>query len=697
MKKTFFILNFLVFWLICLNFSTYGALTDGIIAYYSFDADDCNDDANINGLDCYENGSVSWVNTCKLNNCQYFANLDNNYLSIKDHVAFNAGTRCIFAWVNFNDTSSETDTIYKEFYGGNAFYLNQQGYYNALRIQSTDDGSNYNNLLGSTSPLTEKIWYHLGACHLQGTGAMLYVNGVNTQNATTRTGALISPTNFITIGVRQELIEPMYGYIDELAIYNRSLSEAEALQLYNSGTGYNPFGSTAGKKPSLTLYSDLVNGTITNTSNFNFYFNGSSVNNSNIYSCGIFSDGISKNSFSNTDISSNKNLSFTLSGEIENWYNFTINCYNENASSNVSALYYIDTKKSVLNYAFPNGTYYNNEALYTNFSVTDTNLYSIEWLVYQGATLKENISHVGIKGVTTYDVYNLSTLSQITGSYNWILNVWENHNPLTSANLFTEFDAKTTESKIVYEYAKQNYSITSFQKMSVTSETKDLKQYFEFTLDKAEIPQKEYTYYLEYAGKLDYIENSQYKAHFVLFDIKRYVDFQCNDYVKVNRINPNKYQIITPCTKFETTGNLNFQQWTGNFNITTPPSLSDTYLLLLIEQAKEGNENLINIYEVLKMLGFILSNALFLVIIRYVTKPIHEKLYFLAIVPTINLILASFLSFGIDILDVTISRAIVSIGTLVMFLLLIILYAFGLLVPQTRRSEQKTDIYSQFK
>lgn len=365
--------------------------------------------------------------------------------------------------------------------------------------------------------------------------------------------------------------------------------------------------SSGGVQPSLSILSGMKNGTVTNSTNFNFYFNQTSINNSNDYFCGVYDNTTLKNSI-NTTITGNKNLSFSLLGNYEKYFNFTINCYNENASNNISALYYVDNIKSVLNYAFPNGTYYNNDVLYTNFSISDTNLYSFEWLVYQGITLKENITHTGNIG-GTYNVYNLSSVSQIVGSYNWVLNVWENHNPLTSADLFKEYTVLKNVSDLTFKDNKVSYTITSKENLEVNTETKDLKQYFTYTPITKDTP-KFYTYYVKYDGTLEYIKDSQYKGHFVLWDIKRYIDFQCNDDVKVFKENDNLYRIETPCTKFETTGNLNYMQFTGNFSIITPPSLSDEYLLSINEtittQTNIINLSVNNIYEVFKMLGVIL-------------------------------------------------------------------------------------------
>jgi len=107
------------------------------------------------------------------------------------------------------------------------------------------------------------------------------------------------------------------------------------------------------------------------------------------------------------------------------------------------------------------------------------------------------------------------------------------------------------------------------------------------------------------------IKESSYKGHLVIFDQKRYIDFQCNDYVKVFKETDFLYRIETPCTSFETTGNLNYMQFTGNFSITTPPELSDEYLLSLNETMNNVNLNIINLTEAINMIPIILLPVIF--------------------------------------------------------------------------------------
>lgn len=451
--------------------------------------------------------------------------------------------------------------------------------------------------------------------------------------------------------------------------------------------------SSGGTAPSLTLNSDLKNGTITNATYYNFFFNGSSTNNSNFYNCDIFAGITNKGSGINLNLTKNNNFSFSLPNT-EQYINFTLNCYNENASKNTSALYYIDNIKTVLDWLSPNGTYYNNVQLYTNFSISDDNLYFFEYTVYQGVTLKENITHSNLHGINNYSVYNLSGVSQIVGSYTWNLKVWENHNPLSDLSLFKEYSTKINNSKITYSYNNKEYSIYSNEKMFIISQTKDYKQYFNFLIGKNDTPKTEYTYYLEYDGELIYISDSKYKGHFVLWDIKRYVDFQCKDYVKVTMINKNKYQINTPCTNFETTGNLNFMSWSGNFTITTPPSLSDAYLSSINETLYNSYIIQNNIWGEIKMFSLILINIVFIGICVWFAKNFHKRAILLVLSPLVNLTVIFMDYFNIESSRLS-NTGIQIIATGMFIVSILILGLLYVLIPAKEMKKQQADVYSE--
>jgi hypothetical protein len=87
----------------------------------------------------------------------------------------------------------------------------------------------------STVPLSPRTWTHLVGT-FDGTNARLYINGVEANNSPVAVnGSILAQGNFL-IGVHQDLTRDFFrGIIDDVRIYNRSLSNDEIKRLYNMG------------------------------------------------------------------------------------------------------------------------------------------------------------------------------------------------------------------------------------------------------------------------------------------------------------------------------------------------------------------------------------------------------------------------------------------------------------------------------
>lgn len=674
------------------------SLNTSLTAYFSYDVNANDEKGSITGTAV---NAVNGATKCKQGNCYYFDGSGDyiDYNNILNYYGGYSFSISVWVYADYTDVvgcifcKDDTDQDpMMQFRKGSSPNPDPNPY-----IYLGNGGTNlfYGSYTGNMENATSHLVYIINYT-APNTCGEVYLNG--TWLGKRCKNAIIDTSTIQDLRVGGDTSSGAYdfkGYIDELAVFNgTALSSSQVLQLYNNGAYCNPMlASGGGTAPSLTLNSDLKNGTVTNATYYNFFFNGSSTNNSNFYNCDIFAGITNKGSGINLNLTKNNNFSFSLPNT-EQYINFTLNCYNENASKNTSALYYIDNIKTVLDWLSPNGTYYNNVQLYTNFSISDDNLYFFEYTVYQGVTLKENITHSNLHGINNYSVYNLSGVSQIVGSYAWNLKVWENHNPLSDLSLFKEYSTKINNSKITYSYNNKEYSIYSNEKMFIISQTKDYKQYFNFLIGKNDTPKTEYTYYLEYDGELIYISDSKYKGHFVLWDIKRYVDFQCKDYVKVIMINKNKYQINTPCTNFETTGNLNFMSWSGNFTITTPPSLSDAYLSSINETLYNSYIIQNNIWGEIKMFSLILINIVFIGICVWFAKNFHKRAILLVLSPLVNLIVIFMDYFNIE--STRLSNTGIQIIATGMFIVsILILGLIYVLIPAKEMKKQQADVYSE--
>jgi len=107
------------------------------------------------------------------------------------------------------------------------------------RNNRTNETTYYTATLGTAN------FYHLVGTY-DGTNIVLYVNGVNVSTATS---SLNGTTNwnpgggFFTLGVARDANLGTVGqysssYIDEVAIWNRAISQSDVNNLYNSGAGF---------------------------------------------------------------------------------------------------------------------------------------------------------------------------------------------------------------------------------------------------------------------------------------------------------------------------------------------------------------------------------------------------------------------------------------------------------------------------
>lgn len=104
------------------------------------------------------------------------------------------------------------------------------------------DGST-SNYLESVATLSTGVWYHIVATAAGGSGATRYIhiNGV-VDNGSSIIQAVADGGSVLRIGLRAGSSTRTNMILDELRVWNRVISEGEAKQLYNGGSGYpKPF------------------------------------------------------------------------------------------------------------------------------------------------------------------------------------------------------------------------------------------------------------------------------------------------------------------------------------------------------------------------------------------------------------------------------------------------------------------------
>jgi len=224
----------------------------------------------------------------------------NDHISIPDSSSLDIiGELTIQAWVKYSSVGSPlTHVIKGETFGNPAEYcygLNYLGTTSRLYFQTNND-VNTNSLYVSWVPQLN-TWYHLAGTHIDDDIMKLYINGMLVGTFVPTYDIL--PDNYdLHIGAsnKQAGNPPDYshdGLIDEVRIYNRSLSEEEVIQNYLSGirSGITLRGSDDNNLINNTLDSNIGHGISLNVSDDNILTDNTLIYNNGTGICLQESDG----------------------------------------------------------------------------------------------------------------------------------------------------------------------------------------------------------------------------------------------------------------------------------------------------------------------------------------------------------------------------------------------------------------------
>ncbi len=182
------------------------------------------------------------------------------------------------AWINSKNSTAKQGIIYKidPWIG---YHLNLMDGNDSMKLRCmVHDNASTTDVI-SASPLTPNEWYYVACVRDKPAGKVyLYVNGTLVGNATDSTiNKSILNSNPLIIGSNHEgWLSFFNGTIDEVAIYNRSLSAEEIQELYNKSLfddgvhNVTVYASdTAGNMRSSTAWFILNNYTIPLTAGWN--------------------------------------------------------------------------------------------------------------------------------------------------------------------------------------------------------------------------------------------------------------------------------------------------------------------------------------------------------------------------------------------------------------------------------------------
>ncbi len=138
----------------------------------------------------------------------------------------------ISLWVKIEGNSAQDRAFSKS-----SYYLKFVNYIPTFFVYNNTAGSGNLNI-GTGSSITLSEWHHLVLSFEResATGGKLYLDGIlNNSGSTVNIGDLSNTWNF-TIGSHVDFTRNFNGSIDDLALWNRSLSAAEVLDIYRLGS-----------------------------------------------------------------------------------------------------------------------------------------------------------------------------------------------------------------------------------------------------------------------------------------------------------------------------------------------------------------------------------------------------------------------------------------------------------------------------
>ncbi len=210
-------------------------LSDGLVAYYPFDGNA--NDKSSNGNDGTVNGAILKEDRFGNSNSAYYFDGVNDKIALGDTpFDFADHNFSISLWAKWEaDPRNGSHILDKQGYplrGGNGYRLMTGGSGEVRFELSGQPYSEYNtNFIPSTS-----TWYHLVVVVDSDDSTKVYIDSQNYVTAPTRR---ISGNQYdLTLGKRVDLDKTSLfsGEIDDLRIYNRTLSDSEVQQLYKNDT-----------------------------------------------------------------------------------------------------------------------------------------------------------------------------------------------------------------------------------------------------------------------------------------------------------------------------------------------------------------------------------------------------------------------------------------------------------------------------
>ena len=220
---------------ICANVVVAQVVTDGLVSYWTFDKADI-EAGTVKDVWGSNDGSISGdpkIVEGKIGNAIEFDGDDGVDCGLDDSLLLGDTDLSFGLWFSFDNIADKNYLI------GNFSTQNGQYYHiwgdSGKLVWSIDDNIVKSQLQSSTTIEVGK-WYHAVGVREKGKEIKLYVNGVLEASGADQTGDITSDAPMY-FGDRSAGERGLEGRIDEVALYNRALSDDEILRNYEVKKG----------------------------------------------------------------------------------------------------------------------------------------------------------------------------------------------------------------------------------------------------------------------------------------------------------------------------------------------------------------------------------------------------------------------------------------------------------------------------
>ena len=231
--------------------------TDGLVAWYPLNGNANDESGNGNNGDVI--GALPTIDRLGQESSAYSFNGSNQYIGIEDTPQMLPSQISLSAWVKIPSeyTANEVGRVIRSrFFGYTLTFMESN---QSMMFELYTNSSSVSSVSTSAFPVNDDEWHHFVGT-FDGQFMLLYSDGVNIGSVETpNDGIFYSSDGLVVLGKDGNNTNPStahyQGDMDDVGIWNRSLTEEEVLGLYDAGINQQNICESIGND-SIALYSN---------------------------------------------------------------------------------------------------------------------------------------------------------------------------------------------------------------------------------------------------------------------------------------------------------------------------------------------------------------------------------------------------------------------------------------------------------